>query len=334
MIDTAKIADAEQQAELATLQRELAIAENQLESLSDKCSRLAEDNDDLSDKLMRRARREGESSVLIDRLNEMRAQLRDVERARDQAVADATQTRGYLQQYEAQIQTVEAAANTEELEALREELAKVKQQSQQDLQALQDQLNSAEDKTQHSIDSDNVIEIEALRQEHDVIARTLSDRESELQASQQTCQLLEDELEDAHKQIDEMRRQLEKQDAALNHQADTNSESADSVEKILAENLNIDEPAVPPSVPVVDIQSSQGLFSGPGLRSMIFGMILAVTVMEVVSFSTGKGELFSAMMAVDKKPVKHLITSPLKEKQKPVEQNSSQEKNTGFIVRE
>lgn len=334
MIDTAKIADAEQLAELATLQRELAIATNQLASLSDKCSRLEEDNDDLSDKLLRRARRDGESTVLMDRLNDMRAQLRDVERARDQAINEVAQTRGYLQQYEAQIQTVDAAANAEEVEALRKELAMLKQQSQYDLQALQEQLSNVEEQSQQSIDSDNVIEIEALRQQHDVIAHTLSDRESELQASQQTCQLLEDELEDAHKQIDEMRRQLEKYDEAMHDKTDMNLKAPESVEKILAENLNVDEPGVEPSIPVVDIQSSKGLFSGSGMRSMLIGMILAIVAMEVVSFSTGRGELFSAIIATDNKVVKKSMAGPVTEKQKPLEKNSGQEKKTGLIVRE
>jgi len=334
VIDTAKIADAEQQAELATLQRELAIATNQLASLTDKCSRLEEDNDDLSDKLLRRARRDGESTVLMDRLNDMRAQLRNVERARDQAMDEVAQTHGYLQQYEAQIQTVEAAVNVEEVEALRKELAMVKRQSQYDLQVFQEQLNNLEEQSQQSIDSDNVIEIEALRQQHDVIARTLSDRESELQASQQTCQLLEDELEDAHKQIDEMRRQLEKHDEAMHHKAEPNLQPSESVEKILAENLNVNELAVEQTIPVVDIQSSKGLFSGSGMRSMLIGMLLAVAAMEIVSFTTGRGELFSTITATDNKVAKKSMAGPVTEKQKTVDKNTSQEKKTGLIVRE
>lgn len=295
MINTAKLADAEQQAEIATLQRDLAIAKNQLESLTSKCDRLQDDNEDLSQKLLKRAKRDGESTVLMERLNSMRAQLRDMERSRDQAAADAAELRAVMQQYVDQIQTIDAAPDPEEHEALRQELEMVREQARRDLQDLQDQLEEQVNQVQ-SVDSDNAIETEALRQEHEVLAQSLSDRSNELQNSQHTCQLLEDELEDAHAAIDEMRRQLEQQAEELKQLAAAEEARTDSVEEILAENID-DEDDYEQSVPVLDIKTTNsGFLSKRSLLSIIVGGLIAFTVLEVMNFSAGKGELLQMIM--------------------------------------
>ena len=57
MIDKAKIADAEQQAEIATLHRDLAMAQSQLRIVRDKLDSLQEDNESLEQRLLKKARR-------------------------------------------------------------------------------------------------------------------------------------------------------------------------------------------------------------------------------------------------------------------------------------
>lgn len=295
MIDTAKIADAEQQAEVATLQRELSIAENQLQSLAVKCEQLQNDNDELSEKFLTKIKRGGESGILTDRLNSLRSQLRDAERSRDQAAADAAELRAVMQQYVDQIQTIDAAIDPQEHESLRQELEIVKEQSRKDLRDLQDQLDK-ELKQTKGIDSNNVIEIEALRQEHGVIIRSLSDRESELQTSQQTCQLLEDELEDAHTEIDELRRQLEKHTEELDRLTSRDNGTPETVEQILAENIHEDDD-IEQSVPIVGIKPSgaSGLFSTRTMMSVIVGACITIGALEFIHFNNGKGELFQSL---------------------------------------
>ena len=73
MIDNAKIADAEKQAVMATLQRDLAIAQNQVRHLSDKCDALQKENDELAENLKKKARREGESSLHKERVSTHRS---------------------------------------------------------------------------------------------------------------------------------------------------------------------------------------------------------------------------------------------------------------------
>ena len=200
-----------------------------------------------------------------------------------------------MQQYVDQIQTIDAAPDPEEYEALRQELEMVREQARRDLQDLQNQLEDQASQVQ-AVDSDNVIETEALRQEHEVLTRSLSDRSNELQNSQHTCQLLEDELEDAHAAIDEMRRQLEQQADELKQLAAAEEAKSESVEEILAENID-DEDDYEQSVPVLDIRASNaGFFSRVSLLSIIFGSVIALAALEAMTFSSGKGELLQMIM--------------------------------------
>ncbi len=334
MINTAKLADAEQQAEIATLQRDLAIAKNQLESLTSKCERLQDDNDELSQKLLTRAKRDGESTVLMERLNSMRAQLREMERSRDQAAADAAELRAVMQQYVDQIQTIDAAPDPEEYEALRQELEMVREQARRDLQDLQDQLEEQASQVQ-TVDSDNVIETEVLRQEHEVLSQSLSDRSNELQNSQHTCQLLEDELEDAHAAIDEMRRQIEQQAEELKQQAAAEETRTESVEEILAENID-DEDDYEQSVPVLDIKASNaGFFSRRPLMSIIVGGVIVLAALEAMTFTSGKGELLQ--MIIDKQaaaPVPVVQAIQEVEEKIIIPDHSSEESLSGQIRRD
>ena len=337
MIDTAKIADAEQQAELATLQRELSIAENQLRRVTDKCEQLLTDNEDLSEKLSTRISRGSESGILTDRLNTLRSQLREAERSRDRAAADAAELRAVMQQYVDQIQTIEAAISPDEHEALKQELKMVREQSRKDLQDLQDQLDEQTNRST-GVDSDSVIEIEALRQEHGVITRSLSDRESELQNSQQTCQLLEDELEDAHTEIDELRRQLEQKAEELDKITSRDEGTSETVEEMLAENIHQDEEIEQAVPPIMGIKPSggSGLFSMRTLMLLIIGAGIAIGALEAVSFNSGKGELFKRLSGQNATEVIKIPVpvTELPEKNVNTPDHSAKETLSGQIVRD
>jgi chromosome segregation ATPase len=255
LIDIAKIADAEQQAEIATLQRDLAIAQNQLRNLRDKGERLEADNEDLSERLLKRSKRDGESSVLMDRVSNLRVGLREMERARDEATNEVAGLRAMVQSYEERLESQEDVIDPEAFESLKEELDTLREKSRKELQELQDQLDQQSEQASSSIDSESVLEVEVLRQEHDVLKSSLADRQSELQSSQQTCQLLE-ELEDAHAEIDELRRQLEQHAAEFERaEKELEKKNAETVAEMLAENMQ-QEDELHQSVPVVLVAGS------------------------------------------------------------------------------
>lgn len=317
MIDKSKIADAEQQAEIATLHRDLAMAQSQLRTLREKMETLQEDNETLEQRLMKKARREGESSILMDRLSNLRSDLRDMERERDQAITEMTGLQAKIEYLEGRNQGdwVEA----EEHEALKTELAEARDKARKDLQALQDQLEEAEKHAAASpvraVDKDNVLETEVLRQEHENLTLSLEDRESELNSLQRTCQLLEDELEDAHTEIDELRRRSEKQTADLQEaRKELDRQNDDAVANMLAENM--EKETLEETVPVLDIASAGSVSLGKKISFILLGVLLSVAVLEAISISTGKGELFSRLfnsaMPSTKSPVQSPVQSPVK----------------------
>lgn len=331
MIDIAKIADAEQQAEIATLQRDLAIAQNQLRNLREKSERLEEDNDDLSQRLLKRAKRDGESSVLMDRVSSLRVDLREMERARDEAANEIAGLQAMVQSYEERLGSEEDVIDPEEFESLKEELETLREKSRKDLQDLQDQLEQQAEQVSSSVDSENVLEIEVLRQEHEVLKNSLADRQSELQSSQETCQLLEDELEDAHTEIDELRRQLEQHAAEIERaEKELEKKNAETVAQMLAENMQQEE-EVHQSVPVLDIESASVFGGKQKVILLVVGLVLGIVLMEVASFALGKGELFGYLSRDVSQPQETATSNIERKASKPVQ--PSQEKQSGQIIR-
>jgi len=297
-MDTSKISAAQQQAEIARLQRSLAAAEKQLQELAVKYESVQQDNDDLSEKLLTRAKNKGDSSVLIDRLNTLRSQLRDAERSRDQALTDASELRNVMQKYVDQIQTIDGDSNDEELEAVRRELEIVRQQAQKDVIELKEKIEEQASSSQFAAqDSENILELEVLRQESEIVSQSLVDRQQELHVSQQTCQLLEDELEDAHAKIDELRRQLEKKLEPRRVEEEAKEKAIKPVEDLLIESYELDEDMAQ-SVPVVNIKASMKPVSSFRQRiiSVAIGITVTVIFLEVLSMASGKGELFQSLL--------------------------------------
>ena len=334
MIDIAKIADAEQQAEIATLQRDLAIAQNQLRNLREKSERLEADNEDLSERLMKRAKRDGESSVLMDRVSNLRVDLREMERARDEAANEAAGLQAMVQSLEERLGNEEDAIDPEAFESLKEELETLREKSRKDLQDLQDQLEQQSEQASISVDSQSVLEVEVLRQEHDVLKSSLADRQSELQSTQQTCQLLEDELEDAHTEIDELRRQLEQHAAEIERtEKELEKKNAETVAEMLADNMQQEE-EVHQSVPVLDIDSATVFGVKQKVTFLVVGLVLGIILLEVASFAMGKGELFGYLSRNGSQLQKTETVTPKIEPpvSKPVQQQND-DKQSGQIIR-
>ena len=331
MIDIAKIADAEQQAEIATLQRDLAIAQNQLRNLREKSEHLEADNEDLSQRLLKRAKRDGESSVLMERVSNLRVELREMERARDEAANEVAGLQSMVQSYEERLGSEEDVIDPEDFESLKEELETLREKSRKELQGLQDQLDQQSGQVSSSVDSQSVLEIEVLRQEHDVLKSSLADRQSELQSSQQTCQLLEDELEDANTEIDELRRQLEQHAAEIERaEKELEKKNAETVAEMLAENMEQEEEAHQ-SVPVLDIGSASVFGGKQKAILLVVGLVFGIVLMEVASFTMGKGELLG-YLSRDVPQQQETVARKVEPKvSKPVQ--PSQEMQSGQIIR-
>ncbi|MGD2117929.1 MAG: hypothetical protein PVG66_06205 [Chromatiales bacterium] len=325
MIDISRITDVEIQAELVKLRNDLSACRRKADELQASHDRLLQDNQDLSRTLMQRAKANGESTILIERLNTMRTQLRDSERARDHAEADANELRGVMQQYVEQIKSAENLADNAEVHSLQKELSMVREQAARDVEHMRAELEKLQQEAAENAkhNDDGAVELEVLRQETESLTVSLADRQSELQNSQQTCQLLEDELEDAHADIDEMRRKLEKQAEQIDalEQAAAEAESAQAVEEVEPEQPESEEiEGEIASQPALDLnQLKTANSTGKKAVSMLAGAAVVLLAMELVSLSVGKGELFSLLMSSGQVQQQAKIVSPPKQPEAPAQ---------------
>jgi len=259
------MAGAGQQAELTRLKRELTLTEKNLDDLKDINNQLRNDNEDLTQKLQNRARREGESTILMERLNDVRQQLREAERSRDALKKDNNELQLDLKTAKDQLTQEASTADQAELNKLKSEIESIKKKSRLELSALQAELDEALKK--HNAEPQNnhhLLELEVLRQENTQLKQSLSDRGRDLQTSQETGQLLEDELEDANRAIDEMRRQLERQEESLARQ-----QFAQGSEKVSASESHLD-------------WKSPAIIKVAGVAGIV-GFLLALVILSVFS---------------------------------------------------
>jgi chromosome segregation ATPase len=256
-LDTTRLAGAEKQAEIARLKKELSVAEHRLQDLTRQNQSLRDDNDDLSQKLLMRAKRNGESTVLIDRLTDMRSQLRDSERQRETLLSQSADMKADLDQLHEELAGYRSNTqdDSEQVKALQQELEDLRKQSRQELGDIQEELDAAvrgNDRVSEA--SEQVLEFEALRQENNSLQQSMKDRLKELQTSQETGQLLEDELEDANREIDDLRRQLERQAAKVKELEDAARQPVSQVADLLEDNNDF----IPGSVPVLKSDGAVG----------------------------------------------------------------------------
>jgi len=328
-MDNEKIDVAQQQADLARLKRDLALTQNQLQDQVNKSNRLQRDNDDLSQKLLVRDKRSGESSVLIDRLSDLRHQLRDVERSRDNALQVVLEHKLTIEDYIETIRKMEESKEVTEFDKLNEELSEVKRQAAEDIETLENQLKEAKFESQSTnADSESILEIEVLRQESDVLSQTLKDRQQELQGSQETCQLLEDELEDVHAQIDDFRRQLEKKEAEIKA---ANQRVEESVNPVV-EMLSIDQTGLGAGMPKILQKGGllSAVFCKSGVISLAVGAFLVIVLFELMTLSMGKGEFFQVLFSSQETSSE--VAAPAKKQAPPVVR--SVDISAGKILRE
>jgi chromosome segregation ATPase len=102
------------------------------------------------------------------------------------------------------------AGRGDELDALRTELAMVREQAGRDVTHMRgevERLRRALADAQQ-VDSTSVLAQEAQRQDLAGLRRALSERQRELREADEARHTLEDSLEDAHREIDNLRREL------------------------------------------------------------------------------------------------------------------------------
>jgi CRP-like cAMP-binding protein/chromosome segregation ATPase len=244
---------------------------------------------------------DGEATAgLLKERDALRAELQ----VRD---GEVEQLRGVMEQYVDQIRGTQSGdEDGSEVEALRAELEMVREQAIQDVAHMREQLALAETEKRrlHDADGREAISFESMRQRIDELEASLSERQRELTQADESRHVLEDELEDANRNIDTFSRDLEKARVDTEEALFARREAEvtrDELQQAL-DKLREDSE----SMRAIDLRddrlaSSQrpiGLDSG-GSRGWLAGLIGAALVLgglQALSFWAGHGELFTALL--------------------------------------
>lgn len=156
-----------------------------------------------------RGRLDGDAGDAFASVEEERESLHAELRARDRQLAEL---RDALAEARSALTAAVGSDATHRVDALRVELDAVRAQAARELGEMRDRLQRAEQQARrlNDVDEREVVSQEVMRQQIESLEVSLSERQREVNEAQASQSMLEDELEDAHRQVDEIRRELQK----------------------------------------------------------------------------------------------------------------------------
>jgi chromosome segregation ATPase len=124
---------------------------------------------------------------------------------------EADRLRGVVEEYVEQIDANQLDQGDDEVSALQLELTMVREQAVKDVAAMREELarNATALTRLQASGGEEVVAHEAMRQEIGELQKSLQERQRELNGEEQARQMLEDALEDANTEIDDLRRKLD-----------------------------------------------------------------------------------------------------------------------------
>jgi len=212
---------------------------------------------------------------------------------------EMSELRAVMSEHIEQIESVRATDG-----ALESELNMVREQAAREIAQLTAELAFARSQLGAGDEGDSLVG-EAKRQELLGVQAALDERERELGSAEESRQMLEDSLEDTHREMDELKRRLDQVCVDL-EEADFRRQEAeqarDQVEGVLqqmqqsvadAEATDLRDDRLKPSSRTIDISHvTGGLSSGSLLLGLLIGSVLLIGGLEAWSFLNGWGELF------------------------------------------
>ncbi len=293
----------------AKLASELQQAQERNAELEDQLAVLAAERDNL------RQQEENYSTAAAgeptgERSLELERNLAAVSQERDAALAEAEtwrdevdNLRSVMEKHIDQIRTVQSSA--EDVEALNKELAMVRAQADNDVAQLRDELDSlrAQLAAQQRERGEAPLAEEAMRQEAASLREALAERQRELATADLARQRVEDQLEDAAREIERLRRltSAKTEDNAPERTRDgwvhparvqTGTDPAEAIEDLLDSGLR--DRRVKASRRTLDMEKVTGKpRTVPLLLGLLIGLVLVVGGLEAVTYLSGRGELFT-----------------------------------------
>ena len=268
---------------------------------------------------------EHERQRLRDRLDAAGQQIESLQRTREGAVAaepaetdsisqneellaelaaresEVEQLRGVIEEYVSQFEQAKREHDgAAEIDALRAELTMVREQAVRDVAEMREQLQRAQQQARRLSEAGGreLVSQEAMRQQIETLEASLGERQREISDAQAAHNMLEDELEDAHRQLDQALRELEKAQADADEAISIRreAESARSqLQEALVQTQRDAEQARDNDLRDARLVSAPGRTGGAaggrGWLSGLVGAVLAIAGLAGVSFATGNGDL-------------------------------------------
>jgi chromosome segregation ATPase len=245
-----------------------------------------------------------ESAAAADvQLADLEAELADRIGERDAAREEARELRAVMEQYVEQIRSARGDVDVDS-EAVVTELRMVREQATRDLTHLRSELDKARERIRdlEQVGGHDPLNAEALRQEVASLRDSLAERQRELAEAERNRQRVEDQLEDAAREIERLRQdnffalsELSSEHEILATPSNGRRRAgqldpADEIDEIVNGGLR-DERIKPPRRAVnadrVGSRSRASLVFG-----LIVGLVLVVGGLELAMMLTGRGELF------------------------------------------
>lgn len=237
------------------------------------------------------------SDVLTDRLAQIRHRAESAERERDVLTTEAQHLRAKILDLQQQLANALPQSNNNEAEALHSELELVRSKAAEDLNLLRSQLEEATARQPKGRDVELEAELQALRQETDMLGLAVKEKDSTLEELANQCRGLEDMLEDRDREMEKLYREIE-------HSRQENTAVTGQAAK--------QSPLEPASSPLYSFQEQESseILDGSSLLYMpskktpwhiaaltgAGGLLLGLLTLEGLSIAAGNGELLSHLL--------------------------------------
>ena len=215
--------------------------------------------------------------------------------------SEVEQLRGVIEEYVSQFEKARREHDgAAEIDALRSELTMVREQAVRDVAEMREQLQRAQQQARRLSEAGGreLVSQEAMRQQIEALEASLGERQREINDAQAAHNMLEDELEDAHRQLDQALRELEKAqtdaDEAISIRREAESARSQLQEALVQTQRDAEQARVN------DLRDDRlvsaggragGAAGGRGWLSGLVGAALAIAGLAGLGLVTGNGDL-------------------------------------------
>lgn len=295
------------QAQRDSLERELERLKKTNEARDQEMQELRESRAKWDkDRVALREKAADEAKHLAKRVDEIQAEMAELTVERDDAKREAGDLRAVMERYASTIQAIQGmTSENEQVVSLQTELEMVREQANKDVERMRKDLAEARRQAARLSDQQNSVELEMQRQDLESAQAALRERQRELDRADETRQSLEDALEDAHHELEGLRRQLAETSVDAEEAEYRRREEEQARERVQQELYKYQEDAE--EAAAVDLRDERiprgrplGMgqaLGGISITNLIMGFLIGAGILvgglEAFTYLTGKGELFT-----------------------------------------